>query len=332
MGSLPDDCNTIASSWSTGLKNSTENCHGVDNVTVAVLLEDIVVLIINKLDLVGFHHFSAVCRSWQSIAIAAKKTRLLHLRPQLPWLMVSHLFGFFSLSHDEVFRLELPEIYDTQCCGCNWGWLIMVGEMRRIFLLHPFTRAVIDQLPTQATLPVLDDCLVVAIYGSHHLALCRLGDEAWTTFGNYHFEESFEDIIFYEGKLYAITFQYELILVELHPHPKGTSCNVAPPAEEEFSPLTKRMKSFYLVERLGDLLMVIRCHVFVDSMIIPKPAMFKIFKLDLKGRCWNKGEDLDDQMLFIGTSTGFSLSAVDFPGFRGNCIYFTDDFSHDFSV
>ncbi|XP_043687854.1 F-box protein At2g26160-like [Telopea speciosissima] len=366
MASLSADCNTIATcSTISGtnrkkLKN-TIDCHGVKNITVA-LPEDIMMLIISKLDLVGFHCFSAVCRSWQAMAIAAKKIRLLHLRPQLPWLMLSsledHHPGFFSLSHAKVFRLELPEAYGARSFGSNWGWLIMVGKMGRNFLLNPFTRVVIE-LPPQATLPVqlpsymlyvqtdnlikkamllsppaavtnnnsnlddknnvpsmaTDDCVVIAIYCIHDLAFCRPGDEKWTALG-----KSFRDIIFYDGRLYAITEQCDLKFVELGPHPKVTSCNIARPAEEDLCLPTNMGKSFNLVECLGELLMVMKCYLR-DSL---STVLLKIFKLDPKGQKWTKVKELGDQMLFIGTSTALSVSARDYPGFRGNCIYFTE--------
>ncbi|KAK9290817.1 hypothetical protein L1049_008995 [Liquidambar formosana] len=55
---------------------------------------------------------------------------------------------------------------------------------------------------------------------------------------------------------------------------------------------------------------------------------FDVFKLDFKGRCWIKVESLGDQMLFVGTSSGFSL-CQQLVRIQGNCIYFTDD---NFSV
>ncbi|XP_042520359.1 putative F-box protein At5g55150 [Macadamia integrifolia] len=151
----------------------------------------------------------------------------------------------------------------------------------------------------------MDDCVVIAIHCGHCLAFCRPGAESWIAVGNYPYW--FEDIIFYNGKLYAITSQFDLMLVELGSHPKVTSCSITPPKVE------LSFTSFYLVECLRELLMAIKC------------CTFKIFKLDPKGPCWIKIEDLDDQMLFIGTRIGFSLSALDYPGFKGNYIYFTDD-------
>ncbi|XP_042510914.1 putative F-box protein At3g25750 isoform X2 [Macadamia integrifolia] len=269
-------------------------------------------------------------------------------------------YGFFCLFEGKNFRLKLPEVYRARCCGSDYGWLIMVGHTRSIFLLNPFTRVSI-LLPRQSTLPIkrplavdsryyirkatlfsaspvannnLDDCLVVAIYCTDNLAFCRPGNEAWTAIDDGN--KKFEDIIFYDGKLYAINIKYDLILVELFPYPKETSCNITPPTEEEaedpglfnhpgrvnYKTPDHPKKTVYLVEFLGELLLVIR---FFG--IFSKSAMFKIFKLDQQGRCWIRVEELGDQILFIGTSTGFSVSALDYPQLRGNCIYFTYEYS-----
>ncbi|KAJ4976539.1 hypothetical protein NE237_001645 [Protea cynaroides] len=339
----------------TTMKKSKKSIdgHGIKNTRVDELPEDIMMLILSKLDLVGFHPFSAVCKSWQSIAIAAMKLRQFHLQPQPPWVLLSFIgassnIAFYSFSHGKMFRLESPrQAYGTVCFGSNWGWLMMAGDKGYTFLLNPFTRKLIE-LPPQSTLPdypyplflirynrihkailssppVLDDCVVIAIYDRNFLAFCKPGQEMWTTFPTYHFD--LEDIIFYHGKLYAITKQCSLRLVELDPHPRITSCNIAPPLKEDIRhPYMQRM-SVYLVESLGELLMVIRYVMVFDNVDCFPTGMFKIFKLDEKGRHWNwiKVKDLGDQMLFIGTSTGCSLSACDFPGFKRNCIYFTEE-------
>jgi len=37
---------------------------------------------------------------------------------------------------------------------------------------------------------------------------------------------------------------------------------------------------------------------------------------------WVRMRSIGDRMLFIGLFQGFSFSAADFPGFKGDCIYF----------
>ncbi|XP_042519658.1 putative F-box protein At3g25750 [Macadamia integrifolia] len=246
---------------------------------------------------------------------------------------------FFSLSNNKVLRLELPEANGARCFGSDWGWLIMVGKMGYSFLLNPFTRVVIDlplQINPKAALltyghinkaillspPVTTTnnsnfaTVVVAIYCNSYLAFCRIGDEWWTVLGR-----NFKNIIFYYGRLYGITRECDLKHVELGPHPKVTSCDIAPPADEDLR-LPNLQKSFYLVECLGELLMVIQCLFFDDFGFFLK-FMPKIFKLDMNRRRWIKVENLGDQMLFLGKSTALSVSASDYPGFRGNCIYYT---------
>lgn len=54
---------------------------------------------------------------------------------------------------------------------------------------------------------------------------------------------------------------------------------------------------------------------------------FKVFKLSKTiddGEQWVEMESLDDRILFVGIDSRFSVSAKDFPGCKGNCIYFYD--------
>ncbi|KAK9290851.1 hypothetical protein L1049_009029 [Liquidambar formosana] len=280
--------------------------------------------------------------------------------------------GFFSLCHGKIFKLKLPEICGARCCGSSLGWLIMADEVGGNFLLHPFSRHRI-QLPCQTTLypfnpydgfelwrqdplyirkamllspstvtgmasnasctEVVANCVVVVLFASNCLGSCRPGDLTWTDLSE-HIPIAVEDVIYYNGQLYAIDVDYDLVLIELGPCPRGTRLNLLCPAG--YDRKYRRGAFIYLVESCGELLMVLRPWYFLSDgrtrlrHIPPVIATtFDVFKLDFKGRCWIKVESLGDQMLFVGTSSGVSLSASNLSGFKENCIYFTDD---NFSV
>ncbi|KAK9282268.1 hypothetical protein L1049_005182 [Liquidambar formosana] len=55
---------------------------------LVVFLPEVRELIIQKLDIVDYYRFSAVCKSWRSIAISAKQSQCFSLQ-QLPWLVLS---------------------------------------------------------------------------------------------------------------------------------------------------------------------------------------------------------------------------------------------------
>ncbi|KDP36865.1 hypothetical protein JCGZ_08156 [Jatropha curcas] len=89
----------------------------------------------------------AVCKSWYA---AIQKRPNNNLLCQLPFLLLpNHLNkpdhrGFYSMSNDKTYRLELPEAFEKRCCGSSHGWLIMVEETPTIFLLNPLTRTRIE--------------------------------------------------------------------------------------------------------------------------------------------------------------------------------------------
>lgn len=86
----------------------------------------------------------------------------------------------------------------------------------------------------------------------------------------------------------------------------------------------------YLVSSGDDLLLVSR-YLDIDydnnSVELYRTVGFDVFRMVWGGPRWEKVEELGDGMLFIGQNSSLSLSASDFPGCIGNCIYFTDDYS-----
>ncbi|KAJ7966925.1 F-box protein SKIP23-like [Quillaja saponaria] len=91
----------------------------------------------------------------------------------------------------------------------------------------------------------------------------------------------------------------------------------------------------YLVQSGNELLLVNR---FLDlqydlnivgdySNIVYRTVGFQVFKMDRSCPEWRQIMNLDNQVLFLGENSSLSLSASDFPGCLGNCIYYTDDYS-----
>ncbi|KAL5724782.1 SWR1-complex protein 3 [Ranunculus cassubicifolius] len=52
---------------------------------------------------------------------------------------------------------------------------------------------------------------------------------------------------------------------------------------------------------------------------------FLVFKFNLHTREWTKMKNLGGHAIFVGNHISFAISASNYPDFRGNCIYFTDD-------
>lgn len=51
---------------------------------------------------------------------------------------------------------------------------------------------------------------------------------------------------------------------------------------------------------------------------------FKVYKLDLSSSSWVEVENIGEDVLFLGLNLSMSISSCHFPGYKGNCIYYTD--------
>ncbi|TQE07523.1 hypothetical protein C1H46_006843 [Malus baccata] len=158
------------------------------------------------------------------------------------------------------------------------------------------------------------------------LAFCRDGDQTWTFIDG---AQSYsEDVVSVNGLFYAVD-------------KKGTvaECDVNGPSPPRVrlirTPRLEDADMRYLVSSGDDLLLVSRYleidygyGFLVDNANVNyRTAKFDVFRMNWLGERWDKVENLGDRMVFIGENSSFSLSASDFPGSLGNCVYFTDDYS-----
>lgn len=139
----------------------------------------------------------------------------------------------------------------------------------------------------------------------------------------------YADFIFFRGQFYALDLKGRLLICQV-----GARLNVTK-IMEIVAPRTAmaRLRRQYLVEYSGGLLMVDRIFS-VDRSIEDKPSYkrlrtcgFKVYKLDVSGNgsSWLEVRDLGGDSLFLGKNSSLSISSADFPGYKGNRIYFTDD-------
>lgn len=63
-----------------------------------------------------------------------------------------------------------------------------------------------------------------------------------------------------------------------------------------------------------------------------KTVDFKVHKLDEEWGRWVEVKNLGDQAFILGADCSFSISARDFAGFHGNCIYFTEQLDLDLAL
>lgn len=66
-----------------------------------------------------------------------------------------------------------------------------------------------------------------------------------------------------------------------------------------------------------------------DCFMSERTVKLEVYKMDREGEKWVAVKDLGDRMLFLGDNCGFSASAKDFPGCKGNCVFFTGQSRED---
>ncbi|KAJ0024401.1 hypothetical protein Pint_09295 [Pistacia integerrima] len=155
------------------------------------------------------------------------------------------------------------------------------------------------------------------------LAYCRNGGQSWTIIEG---AQSYsEDVIYKKGLFYAVD--------------KGGSmavCDVS--GEVPRVSVIQMPRQFggdmqYLVSSEDELLLVTR-YLGLDfdfepyqPHLIYRTIRFEVFRVNWIGPQWERVRSLGDKVLFIGENSSLALSASDFPGCIGDCIYYTDDYS-----
>lgn len=135
-----------------------------------------------------------------------------------------------------------------------------------------------------------------------------------------------EDVIYFEGLFYAVD-KYGCIAV----------CDVSgdsPMVEFIQTPRANDGDMQYLVNANGKFLLIARYLKLAAGLeeldIVSnfyETHEFRVFCLNSSERKWERVLSLGDTMLFLGENSSLALFASDFPGLKGNRIYFTDDYS-----
>ncbi|KAK2995133.1 hypothetical protein RJ640_020773 [Escallonia rubra] len=274
--------------------------------------------------------------------------------------------GFFCLSANKFHFLgEAAASRRRRRCGSSHGWLVLLDESSHIFLLNPLTRSQV-KLPSLSTFPNVTDfnfynigreytirgvdgevytcslkemrdsfikkvilssspnelnyVAVAILNDTGHVAYCKKGDDRWM------FMEDglgyWEDVIYHDGLVYAVNKFGGIAVCDV----SGTS-----PRVWYIDPLNKIGGDMqYLVSCEGELLLVTRYLDLNFDVVLEieyKTTAFRVCRLDLGGPKWETLASLDDRVLFVGENSSLALSGSDCLGCKGNCIYFTDDYS-----
>jgi hypothetical protein len=138
------------------------------------------------------------------------------------------------------------------------------------------------------------------------------------------------DITFYRGKLYAMSYYNAIYICD-----EARDGSIAWRRLDTL-PLNLKKKERgrcdfrYLVEsNNGELLMVVRVrdHGFTIQFIV-----FKLDDETSDPAKWVRLENIGNQIIFLGRNHTKCVPAIDFPGFEGNCVYYSCDLWNHFRV
>ncbi|XP_073292807.1 F-box protein SKIP23 [Primulina huaijiensis] len=166
--------------------------------------------------------------------------------------------------------------------------------------------------------------VLLTIHLSGKLVVYKSGDEKWRVIDD--FPSPYDDVIFREGKLYAVDNSGRTVLVNY------VDLSVEVVANSVFGGDKK-----FLVNSNGELLLVDmylssgpennmdfdEWFEFYDCGMSERTLKFKVFRLDENAGRWIEVSDLGDRMLFLGENSAFSVNASDV-SCKGNCILFTN--------
>ncbi|XBJ20513.1 hypothetical protein VPH35_011328 [Triticum aestivum] len=186
--------------------------------------------------------------------------------------------------------------------------------------------------------------LVAALVGIGHtsqILMCQPGALSWSVRA-YNQCKDFQDMSFYQGKLYTVAKDENLLMVNIsQDHSTGDpqvsrigqviKGDSPPWYSRVFEDNSKAYKKLYLVESCGMLLMVRRtiwCQVPEpggDDKVMAGKNEFEVFEADFEHSRWVKVSTVgDDQVLFLGRRCSRSMSVSQY-GLPGNRIFFLDD-------
>ncbi|KAL5725158.1 hypothetical protein ACHQM5_008333 [Ranunculus cassubicifolius] len=168
----------------------------------------------------------------------------------------------------------------------------------------------------------------MVIYGpSRHIAFCKPGDKDWTLLDNTQYKRRMDSTLYYRDQFYLISYSGSLYIWD-------TNTQLHPPVLSEIISQHAQLGKCsgtdvkYLVEISGVLFIIIR---YRGSKGVDRQKYatlrFVMFRVCLDNTLeLERVTSIDHHAVFVGLNSAFSVSALEFPGCRGNCIYFTDDY------
>lgn len=177
--------------------------------------------------------------------------------------------------------------------------------------------------------------VLLTIHVSGKLVVYKSGDEKWRLIND--LPSPYDDVILRKGRFYAVDNTGRLVLVNVVDLTVSVAANSIFGGDKKF-----------LVDSDGELLLVdmylsvgpaddlgynegFEFYEEFDCFMSERTMKFKVFRLDENVGKWIDMSDLGDKMLFLGDNCTFTASASEIFSddmCKGNCIFFTDQYSN----
>ncbi|KAK2386267.1 F-box protein [Trifolium repens] len=296
--------------------------------------------------------FRSICKTWRSAHPLPQQT------PFAPQVCIPlGRRGKSFLLQTTMYRLEpllhAPNINQDPSISSSKGWLIMLEDSQSVplRLLNPFTRSHVSDTPqahifSSGTLPKelnflnfkvvklleafnllgyadnvlklvlfpsfpVEGRMVCALFNDSNLCVRKIEDKKWTKI-YYQGFHGYHDIIIHKGQLYVIDNQGTILWM----NPLSMELvQFTQPLWSRYNGKTKKMVEF------DGRFYVVEMHINVGSL--PLEAVIKVYKVNEESGRWEVVKNLGDVAFVLGKDSNFSLSAKDYHGIEGNCIYFS---------
>ncbi|KAJ0096874.1 hypothetical protein Patl1_29207 [Pistacia atlantica] len=162
-----------------------------------------------------------------------------------------------------------------------------------------------------------DDKFAILALFNYKLALWRNVDKDWIIIerdpDKFERHDVFVDILYHNQTFYALTMSGIVTRIDAE---TLTFYKITQPAQFGNKGI------LHLVGSLNDLLLVVKYQSWFELGTYDGLS-FKVYRLDMRRLSWIRMESgLEDRILFLGDDCSYSVSAKEFHGCRGNCIYF----------
>ncbi|KAL4653609.1 hypothetical protein ACB092_01G316900 [Castanea dentata] len=176
--------------------------------------------------------FACVCRTWRFYALAYKQDFMASQPPLVlffsrQWKKFCY---FYSILDQRWYKALLPSFVGKVCFGISSGYLIMEDKKKRpdsqIWLMNPFTRHELRfpsppnlfRCVTLASLATPLPEFVIICFSGQCLQFRRSTDVNWTLY-NYDDRNMIADLAVFNGKMYIISNNADIRVLNLTSHP-----------------------------------------------------------------------------------------------------------------